>query len=485
MINNNRLSSPVNTLLLLGAIVIGSVTFAVIISWLNDTILFLSVFGLVILVALIFLYPDWTLPAVIGIWGIFQDRLENYTVDISAFGTTLNASRVIGLVITFALILTLIIKGKIGSLSRLYPILLYLPFIFWTFLQGLLSDLSLSVPYLFRFFSETTMFIGFALLIRTEKQLKRVSVIYVVFGFIMALFTILFYLSGRSFLNIGVDLSGTAITSSENVLRSTGSFGGPFVTSTVLVVILAHALALWKAVKPGFQQLVLVSVWLTLIAGIFVTVTRTSIISAFIIFIIWIILQKPSPKAYLGITSFLVLAGVLSVNVIGLDSLISRSQELVGGLSVDQIGSGRIGIWTALLGEFYRQGPFAWLTGAGYGFSYIGALISFGIELIPHNQFLWLLTDFGALGLFFYLIFLGGTIFYITQTMRSKSFVKTGASFSQSLTEATFTLLLIVIFIIGLFWNYTGNIAFNWFFLSTVGAIFGVIQSNTIESQKE
>ena len=38
--------------------------------------------------------------------------------------------------------------------------------------------------------------------------------------------------------------------------------------------------------------------------------------------------------------------------------------------------------------------------------------------------------------------------------------------------------------IISIFWNFTGNIAFNWFYLSSLGAALGLLQRNRLIAEE-
>lgn len=64
-------------------------------------------------------------------------------------------------------------------------------------------------------------------------------------------------------------------------------------------------------------------------------------------------------------------------------------------------GSGRTVIWAAGLGTFLQKDTLIHLFGAGYGAADSMASLS-GILFSPHNNFLQILFDFGAVGLFLF-----------------------------------------------------------------------------------
>jgi O-antigen ligase len=259
-------------------------------------------------------------------------------------------------------------------------------------------------------------------------------------------------------------------SSTEEIARASGILGGAFVSSGIMMILLAHAATLWAKSVDKMRRWITASAIALILLGILATLTRATILGAIALIAIWAMLkQRIEGKS---LVSMIILVVIIVLGIAVADLVITggslRSRVVT---DLEDPSNGRVPMWSVVLSEFSRLGPLGWLIGGGIGFSFIGAMKLWGIQWPPHNQYLWLLADVGLVGLMLYLVFLIRII---------KRFYS--CTSNHKIFAAYFALIIAVTLIFANSWNYTGNAAFSWFYLSTVGFALGLTRNSLLSS---
>ena len=435
----------------------------------NSLILIYGLFGIFFLLFLI-IYPVWSLPIIISIWGIFHEFLENEVIaGLNIFGLEINYSRATGLLIIIGILISFIINKRVFSFMNDNIIRIYILFEVWVFIISVfLSPLNEGLSFLIRFSSGFIILLAFYSYINTLRKLIIVSWIMVSFGCINALYTIIKYLAGTSnsfgFIN-NLGLNSVSISYFEGISRSSG-IGGAFVSSGILMVIIGFSLVLLDNVKKKNMRYLLYFSIVVLFLGIISTITRTTIFGSIFLIILWSFLKNHGFTKKTIITIILLgLLFVISVQLFNSSSIINRLSDISGsmGLGWERIGNGRLGIWASILKLLWNLSPIKWIIGGGIGFSYSASMLVWGRADPAHNQYIWLLAETGLVGIIIYLAFIFSSFSRFINYIRSM--------YEQNVTKLNglIALFISIYLIFAMLWDFSHNAVFSWFFLPAVG----------------
>jgi O-antigen ligase len=456
-------------LLVVFALIVG-----VLISYINNISLVIAMLGGIILLLLVSVYLDPILPIIIACWGVSHAVLSLETLSIGVFlGQDITISRALGAMITIGIATNLLLSKK-----RLYflndpAVRIYSIFALWATSAALFwSEPTEGISFLIRFLSEFSIFLAFYKIGTFSKKLYRIPLLMTTVGCVSALIAISQYMG----LDVIRDfyeqwgIKAVRASSTEGIARASGILGGAFVSSGIMMILLAHAATLWAKSFDKMRRWITASAIALILLGILATLTRATILGAIALIAIWAMLkQRIEGKS---LVSMIILVVIIVLGIAVADLVITggslRSRVVT---DLEDPSNGRVPMWSVVLSEFSRLGPLGWLIGGGIGFSFIGAMKLWGIQWPPHNQYLWLLADVGLVGLMLYLVFLIRII---------KRFYSCTSNYK--IFAAYFALIIAVTLIFANSWNYTGNAAFSWFYLSTVGFALGLTRNSLLSS---
>lgn len=448
----------------------------ILISYINNISLVIAILGGIILLLLVSVYLDTVLPVIIACWGVFHAVLSSETLSIGMFlGQNITISRAMGVMITIGVATNLLLSRKRPYFLNDPAVRIYSIFALWTTSAALFWSAPIEgISFLIRFLSEFSIFLAFYKIGTFSKMPYRIPLLMTSVGCVSALITISQYV-GLDVIRDFYDqwgINAVRASSIEGIARASGILGGAFVSSAIMMISLAHAATLWAKSTDNnkMRRWVTASAIALILLGILVTLTRATILGAIALITIWAMLkQRIEGKSLIPM---IILVVIIVLGIAAADLVITggslRSRVVT---DLEDPSNGRIPMWSVVLSEFSRLGLLGWLIGGGIGFSFIGAMKLWGIQWPPHNQYLWLLADIGLVGLMLYLVFLAQIIrrFY-------------SCTNDHKIFTAYFALTIAVALIFANSWNYTGNAAFSWFYLSTIGFTLGLTRNSVLSS---
>jgi O-Antigen ligase len=274
--------------------------------------------------------------------------------------------------------------------------------------------------------------------------------------------------------------SGLGLTSYDNasgVYRATSVAGGPNGTADFLLIC-AGFLLLGYTVRRGRSRARGELGALTIVAmGIVVTFTRADVLALITLVAIWSALwQLRSVGAFgarLRILMVLIAVSVGLMQAVGGAMLLSRAEGRGSRSSEDNLLNGRGAIWTNELHTLSAGNLGTVLIGSGAHTSYTSVFIPQSYkdrEFPPHDLFLWLVIETGAVGLAVYvggLLSLGRTFLRVARRAR---FTPSGGIAAVALaTTVAFTLDSI-------FHNTQVSAGSDWYFMLFIAVALRMIE---------
>lgn len=456
-------------LLVVFALIVG-----ILISYIDNISLTIAILSGITFLLLLSVYLDSVLPVIIACWGVFHAVLSSDTLSIGMFlGQNITISRALGVLITIGIATNLFLSKKRPYFLSDPAVHIYSIFALWTTSAALFwSESTEGISFLIRFLSEFSVFLAFYKIGTCSKTLYRIPLLMTAVGCVSALITIFQYVGFNAIRDFYDQwgISAVRASSTEGIARASGILGGAFVSSAIMMISLAHAAALGARSANRLRRWLTTSAVALILLGILVTLTRATILGAIVLITIWVMLEwRMKGKSLVP----MIIVAIIMVLIIAIADLAITGGSLRSRVITDleDPSNGRIPMWSVMLSEFSRLGPLRWLIGGGIGFSFIGAMKLWGIQWPPHNQYLWLLADIGLIGLILYLAFLIRVMRRFSKCMND-----------YKILTAYFALTIAVTLIFANTWNYTGNAAFGWFYLSTIGFALGLTRNPVISS---
>ncbi len=284
--------------------------------------------------------------------------------------------------------------------------------------------------------------------------------------------------------SVGADRLTSAL--SVGARRSAGLFGRANVTADVILVAFPSFFA--RFISPlatrtgrfiGLSGMVLCGL------GLFATFTRASILGALIFLGLHLAsrrrLSSGRRERSRKVVAVVIAVAAVAIGIAAVDeqTLQSRLADVpgLGGVTVSDSssGSGRIGIWKAMIRGLAQNGPLEWLIGNGMQASLNATARDLGSQWAAHNSALELLYGHGLVGLIAY-IWLIVTIW--RELMRSAEME--GNLGLLSVTQAN--LLLAFTLSVEMFTSAVYGFVSRWYMFLLIGAVIGTAQLRRAEA---
>ncbi len=204
-------------------------------------------------------------------------------------------------------------------------------------------------------------------------------------------------------------------------IRSRGAFTTAVATAVIAFAGLPVFAELWLRRAARAERLVASAGFVAIGLALLFTLTRTAILGV-VLFAITIAMWRPRGEArqrrlrpvHLVLPVLLILGLLYWVPE---EYLEARVQDL-SGFSQEaelspELGSGRIGIWSAIVDEIASSGPIEIALGHGPGEVWNVTERTLAFRYDSHNSYLSVLFDFGVGGLLLYLLLLGSHLWIL------------------------------------------------------------------------
>ena len=223
---------------------------------------------------IVIFWPRFGIISMLFLWGTIYQLIPEQTQFIFA-GIEITPSRILGVALTVALMITTLIR--LPRIRWSSSMIVLLVFSVWCLITILFAThkpeaLSLYIRFLSGFFLYTSV----AVIFNTPENIRKLFKWMVITGGIAAITAVYDYVS-----KTGVSFFPTI------VYREKGIFGAPGGTATLFLVLIFFIFAIWTQIKTFYGKLFLASIFLLLSLGIFITLTRASILGLFIMLLFW------------------------------------------------------------------------------------------------------------------------------------------------------------------------------------------------------
>lgn len=421
------------------------------------------------------LFPAASLPILMAVWSISNEYLGS--IESFGGGHSITLPQLFGGVVTVVLAFAIILHSRMSTFFGDRLIVYYLLSALWTFAVSAVSGSS-GIQFLFRYLSGCVLFLASYNFLSSPKGFDWYLLVGIISGLLSSLVTLMQLLLNTYYPNAAMALFsfGTVHTSlQEGIARSLGITGGSFITGVFLLIPLVFCLIQLQRSHHIRYRIVLAIVIVLHLLAILATVTRTAILATLLLVAMWLVLLARRSKTFILPGLLIIFLIVVMLFFAKSSLLVSSALERFTAKSMES-GNGRLMIWEAIMTAFLKLPIANWLVGGGIGFGYSESTPALGIPQIPHNQYIWLLSDTGLFGLGFYLFWISASWHKIYVFIRDRQ--KNDALF---LGGAGFLVLSVVYHLfVGLFWNFTGSVFVDWYLLSFCGVVLGLVQKHRI-----
>jgi len=423
------------------------------------------------LLALCILRPRPALLAFVAFWGVAHVLLSSGSLEATG-GASTSISQLFGATVVLGLVTAAAPNSRSASRQVPLPLRLFGVFAFLYTVAELITPLHVAgLSDLAKLLGGLALaFVGYYM-IDNEKRLLSLARAVSVSGLLVALVALVQAIAGSSF---GLE----SYAQDTGPYRATSALGSASATADFLLICAGFALLRYtlqrdKDRRRGRADLAILAV---VSLGIVVTLTRADIIALVVMLVVWTGLWQMRSVSAIGIRTRLALTlvaiAVVGVYAVGSATLSSRLQDLNPSSGATFL-NGRGAIWSNELQTLHSADVSAILIGSGAHTSYTSVYLAQSDksrEFPPHDLFLWLAIETGAVGLIVYvsaLFTLGRSLLIAARRSR---FTPAGQVAAVALaTTIAFTLD-------SMFHNTQVSTGSDWYFMLFVGATLRMIE---------
>ena len=421
---------------------------------------------------IVIFWPKFGIICMLFLWGTIYQLIPEQTQFIFA-GIEITPSRILGVALTVALMITTLIR--LPRIRWSSSMIVLLVFSVWCLITILFAThkpeaLSLYIRFLSGFFLYTSV----AVIFNTPENIRKLFKWMVITGGIAAITAVYDYAS-----KTGVSFFPTI------VCREKGIFGAPGGTATLFLVLIFFIFVIWTQIKTFYGKLFLASIFLLLSLGIFITLTRASILGLFIMLLFWGHGRYKSTRSPGTLVLWILIPvsiTIIGLSFVGFKALTERTKDIpiIGQVKITdpQAGMGRIGLWKTNIEKLKKASILTIFFGSGLSDSQFrkeGGRVIKGE--FTHNDFLFLLLDTGLIGLGLYICWI------ILMLKHSRElYIKSNISLLKNIGLASKCLILGYT-AVGFFGLTLFVTAHRWYYMTALGCVEAIIMQLEFWSQ--